>query len=83
MSNKDELSETMQAAVEFAKAHGGKLKRFPGGFWCGDSFTRYGEHYGTPTVQGLVSRGVMRYTEYQAGRNGKFPIVAELEKEPT
>lgn len=70
-----ELSPVMVAAQKRAAAHGGELVRFPGGFWlgAGETFAR-GNHFGTPTVNGLLSRGVATVIEWQEGRGGRFPI---------
>lgn len=51
------------------------LKRKPGGYW---SAPAGGPTFGTTTVQALVTRGVAAYTEFAAGRNGRFPIRIEL-----
>ena len=78
---RDDLSTTMQAAVTQARAYGGSLYRHPGGFWT--AYERYdlqSKAFGTPTVEGLVSRGVMAYAEWKDGRSGKFPIRAALSK---
>jgi hypothetical protein len=74
------LTQTMQAAAVHAQRHGGALVRHPGGFWYGaaQDLQRDSKHFGTPTVQALVSRGVAEYTEWQEGRNGKFPIRADV-----
>jgi hypothetical protein len=72
------LTPTMQAAVNHAQKHGGALVRWPGGFWYAVDQQGSGYSFGTPTVQALVSRGVAEYTEWQEGRNGKFPIRADV-----
>jgi hypothetical protein len=74
------LSPTMLAAFEHAKAHGGAIVRYPGGFWYAADRIG-GKSFGTPTVEGLVSRGAATYTEWQEGRNGRFPIRATLNAE--
>lgn len=78
MSNRV-LTKTMKAALKFSHKHDRKLTRHPGGFWMGKQFSRYGESYGTPTVEALVRRGFMHYTAWQEGRSGGFPIEAELD----
>ena len=80
------LTSTMQAAADYAKAHGGALIRLPGGFWVRDGHTQWDgwqaqQTFGTPTVNALVSRGVAEYTEWRDGRNGRFPTRMTL-KEP-
>jgi hypothetical protein len=64
----------MQEAVNYVEAHGGELVRLPGGFWVRNGAALSDCHYGTPTVQALVSRGVATYSEWQEGRYGRFPI---------
>lgn len=72
------ISKTMRIAIELAKEHGGKLTRYPGGFWGGPDWN--GErHVGTTTIEALVKRGMMTYTNYQTGRDRRpFPIEATL-----
>ena len=72
------LSPEMRKAVAHMKAFGNnKVTRYPGGYWrvgMGFQFT----DFGTTTIQALVKRGVAKYTAWQEGRNGKFPIEATL-----
>lgn len=84
------LTPTMQAALDFARAHDGKLTRHPGGFWCGPSgvggyidesgeYRAHGRWFGTSTVHALVSRGVMQYTAWQpSSKHRPFPIEASV-----
>lgn len=75
------LSPTMQSALNYAAAHGGALVRLPGGFWCEPSATQWSHgiaSFGTKTVEGLVTRGSMTYTEWRDGRNGRFPVRAAI-----
>ena len=78
------LSVTMQKALDFANQHGGKLVRYPGGFWMQEGF-KTDNHtwmnrrwFGTSTVQALVARQEMWYSRWQTGRNGEFPIEATV-----
>lgn len=71
------VSPTMQQALDFALKYGGKLKRFPGGFWTrGPEHPQYllSQSFGTKTVEALVKRGLGEYTEWKDGRNGRFPV---------
>lgn len=72
------LSDTMTKAVSLAARNGNKLTRHPGGIWSYDAFRQHGESYGTSTVNALVLRGVMKYSKWKKGRNGKFPVEATL-----
>ena len=73
------LTPTMQAAIEYARARGGVLVRWPGGFWMRvDADYAFDESFGTPTVQALVTRGLATYTDWKDGRRGRFPIRVEL-----
>ena len=73
------LSETMQTCVNWMLMHGDSIHRHPGGFWWEqDPASNYRSGFGTATVHALVSRGVAQYTEWQDGRNGRFPIKATL-----
>lgn len=75
------LSPTMRDAMKYANDEcGGKLKRFPGGFWCS---TGEGYHYpwwGTSTIEALVKRGVATYTEWYEGQRARFPIEVTMLK---
>lgn len=77
VGGKLELSKKMQEAMLYAMVNGGKLCRYRGGFWAMQNW-RKGQRpwFGTSTVKALVSRNLMSYTEWQEGRNGRFPITA-------
>jgi len=77
VGGKLELSKKMQEAMLYAMVNGGKLCRYRGRFWAMENW-REGQHpwFGTSTVKTLVSRGLMSYTEWQEGRNGRFPMAA-------
>jgi len=74
-----DLSPTMLGAYNDAKAHGGKLFRFPGGYWR--TMQDAGNHHGTSTIQALVNRGVAIYSSHREGRNGLFPVEITLTPE--
>jgi hypothetical protein len=75
------LSPTMQSAVDHARQHGGCLVRYPGGFWCRDGLMDHANPWwGTSTVQALVSRGVMAYTEWKETGRSRFPVRAAIAK---
>lgn len=77
------LSETMLAAVTHAKTQGGCLVRYPGGYWCRDGLMDHAyPWWGTPTVEALVKRGVMEYTEWQEKPHSRFPIRATVKGQP-
>lgn len=73
-----ELSDTMRAAIHFAKEYGGELTRHPGGFWQGPHFSRWGRSFGTPTIAGLVRRGRAEYVEWKESAGGRFPIKVRM-----
>ncbi len=75
---KKALTATMQAAAEFARQHGGKLNRHPGGYWAGPGLELGGQTFGTNTVHGLVMRGAAEYTDWKEGRSGRFPVEITL-----
>ena len=78
-----DLSETMQGALAHAKANGGSLVRYPDGFWCRDGLMDHAvPWWGTSTVQALVKRGVMQYSEWRESANTRFPIRASIIEEP-
>ncbi|MCG7877211.1 MAG: hypothetical protein N0C90_12885 [Candidatus Thiodiazotropha endolucinida] len=83
------LTQTMQQAVDFARAHDNKLTRHPGGIWSGkehpdlvgidcysldDTYLRFR----TTTIQGLVSRGAAEYSDWKEGPSGRFPVEVTL-----
>lgn len=74
------LSPTMQDAVEYARQHGNKLVRYPGGFWCAEGIQR--PWYGASTVNALVDRGAAEFTQWQERSKGgsKFPIEMTLKE---
>ena len=76
-----DLSETMRAAIASAAQHRGKLIRFPGGFWAWDGWqlNSSATAFGTSTVESLVKRGEMEYTDWFINKfNRRFPIEATL-----
>lgn len=73
----------MAIALGMAHEHGGKLVRYIGGFWSYEKAPRGHDgnpidHVGTSTVESLVKRGRLRYSEWKQGAHFKFPVVAEL-----
>lgn len=85
-----QLSVTMREAYNYALAHGGKLVRYPGGYWA-----RPGLHatlgtikwfskefpaeknFGLGTVRALISRGFAVESDWKENGYGtKFPIEA-------
>lgn len=79
------LSITMLECLALMKENGGKLMRFPGGFWAQEGWCLgKGSYFRASTIQTLVNRGVATYTVWKdRGCCGKFPIEAMLlEKRP-
>jgi hypothetical protein len=82
---KKPLSATMAIALREAIAHGGKLVRHQGGYWTvpgavmsasiGHPFDWW---TGTTTIDALVDRGRMKFTQYKQSCGTRFPIVAEV-----
>lgn len=72
------ITPKMQEAIDFAKEHGNRLYRHPGGFWAGKTYKQWGIYFGTNTIHGLVTRKVAEYTDWKEGRNGRFPIEITL-----
>lgn len=73
------ITKTMAYVVGRMAEVDGKLKRFPGGFWRTHAGAQ--EHFGTKTVQALVTRGLANYSEYKDGINGPFPIEVTMTAE--
>lgn len=82
------LSTTMQKAVRYAKEHGGKLIRYPGGYWAKEGWKGPHEYsFGASTIEALAGRGIVEYTKWQKRKNwspaftdhqGEFPIEATI-----
>lgn len=90
MTKLSEMSATMAACLAFIEAarneHGGKIVRFPGGYWthagCDRNGRRPSQYFGTPTIEALVKRGWLRYSRWQEAtapaRSRSFPVEAEI-----
>lgn len=84
MAKSDEISATMAAALAFAHEHGGELVRHAGGFWTCRNVQWHSrgcpkdDWFGASTVNSLVKRGRMEFTEWKEGRGFKFPIAARI-----
>lgn len=78
----EQLSVTMRAAIDYAQRNNGKLIRYPGGFWAPEGWRLgRGNHFGTTTIQALVSRGVAKYTTWQdRDGGGQFPVEITVSK---
>lgn len=79
MTNSD-ISRAMQSAISHALSEGGKIYRFPDGFW------RVKEddpmHFGTTTIRALVKRGLAEYSSWKMGGGEKsFPVQITINKE--
>lgn len=79
---KPEISATMAACLDFAAEHGGKLVRHSGGYWTSQDCPRTrgvpDRYFGEPTVEALVLRGRLRYSDFRGRRNSPFPVEAEV-----
>lgn len=81
------LTATMVACLDDARAAGGELVRYRGGFWaarnaprCHDGLPR--PYWGTSTVEAIVARGEAAYTEWRDGRSGRFPVAMRVSEQP-
>jgi hypothetical protein len=75
-----DLSPTMLSALAYARAHGNKLVRYPGGFWARENWQwKERPWFGTTTVWALVDRGYLKYSRW-TGRERPFPIEATVVK---
>lgn len=71
-------SKRMSACLEFIHSKcAGEIHRHPGGFWRAKD-TWNGDSFGTSTIEALVARGLLQYSQWQEGRNGRFPIAAKI-----
>ncbi len=80
--SKTELTPTMKDALHQIYCHGGMVERRPGGYWTWPQCLSNGgvplTYYGTTTIEALVTRGKLEYTNHQTGRRGSFPIGAKV-----
>lgn len=87
MSARKEISALMAAALAMASEHNGELVRYVGGYWsfrgCPKNSTGGSpvEYFGTSTIEGLVARKRLEYSEWRDGRAGKFPVAAKIVQE--
>lgn len=80
------MSATMAIALDFAMESKGELVRYQGGFWAprGMPMQPHGapaDYVNTTTIEALVARGKLKYTEFRTGRNGEFPIAVAVADE--
>lgn len=77
------LSTVMQAAVDHARENGGKLCRYPGGFWMKPGLDWQatergslvdGVWFGTTTVQALIQRKAAEVSKWNQNARGKFAV---------
>lgn len=71
-----ELSHEMQWCLQNIKLSGGTITRYPGGFWRPDGEGK--PSFGTTTIEALVKRGRLEYSEWKESHGRKFPIKASL-----
>lgn len=81
------ISATMAEALATAHEHGGMLERRAGGFWtypkcpCSERRSDVPTWYvAAGTVQALVTRGELEYTQHRETGWGKFPVIASIPK---
>lgn len=89
-TTKKKLTANMAIALGDIIERGGKIVRHQGGYWTEPGAVMapvIGRPFywwlGTSTVDGLVRRGELAYTEHRDGRNGSFPVAAEICSLPT
>lgn len=86
MGVKKGLTDPMFACVNMTHDHGGKLIRFVGGYWSWEGVARHShngnpvEYCGTSTVEALVKRGYLEYSEWRDGRTQRFPITVKIKE---
>jgi len=68
----------MQQTIAYIQANGNEIYRHPGGFWAKKNWNLPEKYYGTMTIQSLVSRGILKYTEWKENKRGQFPVKAEM-----
>lgn len=71
----------MRECAERIRSHCGMITRYhPGDFWCVENAAgeTVSPTYGTTTVEALVKRGVLEYSEWKQNSRGRFPIRARM-----
>ena len=74
----------MAVALSMAHEAGGKLVRYVGGYWAPENSPLRShdghpvDYVGTSTIEALVKRGELTYSDWKEGRGGKFPIAVVL-----
>lgn len=71
------LTPMMERCVEAIRAGGGVITRHPGGYWRPGTQPG-GIHFGTTTIEALVSRNRLVYDEFRSSHGRQFPIRASL-----
>lgn len=91
MTKATKVSPTMQGALDAAREHGGRLVRWPGGFWTyPDCPTRGGGSWDTDyptwsvaagTIKSLLARGLVREVDWREARgfNGPYRFAVAVE----
>jgi hypothetical protein len=77
------LSAVMAGVLADIIDRGGVVVRHQGGYWTYPGAVPHGRHRwdwycGTTTIEALVARGELTYTEWRDGRRGRFPIKASI-----
>lgn len=74
------ISQTQKECLDYIKANGGIIYRYPGGFWGNANWQLGNKHFGTSTIHSLVIKGLLFYSEYKKSRYGNidFPIEAQI-----
>lgn len=83
--NEAHLSPTMTKALKAIRAGSGTVRKMPPnvrfhGCSCWEVEGANGELFGTSTIQALVDRGLLMYTEWVEGRTKRWPVKAEIQK---
>jgi hypothetical protein len=76
------LEERMTEAVAHARESGGRLVRYPGGFWARQGLKTWAKPwFGPSAIEALVANGTMAYSEWETSGNYDRPVeVVLLEK---
>lgn len=84
-----QMSSTMAYVLGETIEHGGELVRHIGGYWSWRGCPRRSHdgvpewYAGTSTVQALVDRKQLEYSEWKEGRKVTFPVAARVTKQAT
>lgn len=87
MPKSRQLSPTQALCLAYLQQNGGKLARYPGGFWMKPGLAGFAIQRGnltpeiyftTPTVKALIQAALVQASAFNQNAAGLFPVEIEL-----